>query len=259
MRFFNTAGPVNPEKHYCLQLLKRIKLEEIESLIDQEKYFVLHAPRQTGKTSCMLALMHHLNKEGKYVCLYVNIEAAQGARENVEQAMHDILNELAGRAKYFLKDHFPADALGNIFIKGGYGTALNQCLTQWSEHLEKPLVLLIDEIDSLIGDTLISVLRQIRSGYDKRPDAFPQSIVLCGVRDIRDYRIHSSREKEIITGGSAFNIKARSLRLGDFSKDRDASFIGGIPIFIFLNPASTKLLQPGYPEITSTPTTISNT
>ncbi len=185
-------------------------------LIEQRKYFVLHAPRQTGKTSCMLALMHHLNKEGKYACLYANIEAAQGARENVEQAMHDILNELAGRAEYFLKDPFPAEILPDIFVKGGYGTALNQCLTKWSEHLSKPLVLLIDEIDSLIGDTLISVLRQIRSGYDKRPDAFPQSIVLCGVRDIRDYRIHSSREKEIITGGSAFNIKAESLRVGDF-------------------------------------------
>ncbi len=194
-------------------------------MIEQKKYFILHAPRQTGKTSCMLALMHHLNKEGKYTCLYMNVEAAQGARENVEQAMYDILNEFAGRAKYFLKDAFPADILPDIFVKGGYGTALNQCLTQWSEHLSKPLVLLIDEIDSLIGDTLISVLRQIRSGYDKRPDAFPQSIVLCGVRDIRDYRIHSSREKEIITGGSAFNIKARSLRLGDFNKDEVFSLL----------------------------------
>jgi len=77
---------------------------------------------------------------------------------------------------------------------------------------------LIDEIDALVGDTLISVLRQLRSGYPQRPDHFPQSIVLCGVRDVRDYRIHSSREKAIITGGSAFNIKAESLRLGNFNR-----------------------------------------
>jgi hypothetical protein len=76
--------------------------------------------------------------------------------------------------------------------------------------------LLVDEIDSLVGDTLISVLRQLRAGYPKRPALFPQSIVLCGVRDVRDYRIHSDREKTIITGGSAFNIKAKSLRLGNF-------------------------------------------
>ena len=80
-------------------------------------------------------------------------------------------------------------------------------------------MLFIDEIDSLIGDTLISVLRQLRSGYQKRPQTFPQSVILCGVRDVRDYRIHSSQAKEIITGGSAFNIKAASLLLGNFSQD----------------------------------------
>jgi hypothetical protein len=69
-----------------------------------------------------------------------------------------------------------------------------------------------------VGDSLISVLRQLRAGYNRRPLSFPQSIVLCGIRDVRDYRIHSSSEKAIITGGSAFNIKAKSLHLGSFSK-----------------------------------------
>ena len=78
--------------------------------------------------------------------------------------------------------------------------------------------MIIDEIDSLVGDSLISVLRQIRAGYDKRPLSFPQSVILCGVRDVRDYRIHSSHENTVITGGSAFNIKAESLSLGYFSK-----------------------------------------
>jgi hypothetical protein len=81
------------------------------------------------------------------------------------------------------------------------------------------LVLMLDEIDSLVGDTLISVLRQLRAGYTNRPQGLPQSVILCGVRDVRDYRIHSSAEKAIITGGSAFNIKAESLRLGNFSLD----------------------------------------
>ena len=60
MKFFNTAGPVNCKKHYCLEPLKRFDLDEILSLINQEKYFVMHAPRQTGKTSSLLALMEHL-------------------------------------------------------------------------------------------------------------------------------------------------------------------------------------------------------
>ena len=78
-------------------------------------------------------------------------------------------------------------------------------------------MLLIDEIDALVGDTLVSVLRQLRAGYTHRPNRFPQSVILCGVRDVRDYRIHASAEKAVITGGSAFNIKSESLRLGDFS------------------------------------------
>ena len=105
-----------------------------------------------------------------------------------------------------------------VLTKEGEYAALNQVLTQWAVKQTNPLVLLIDEIDSLVGDTLIAVLRQLRSGYDKRPSAFPQSVILCGIRDVRDYRIHSDQDKAIITGGSAFNIRAESLRLGDFSQ-----------------------------------------
>ena len=79
-------------------------------------------------------------------------------------------------------------------------------------------MLLIDEIDALVGDTLLAVLRQLRTGYVDRPVRYPQSILLCGVRDVRDYRIHSTAENRMVLGGSAFNIKAKSLRLGDFSQ-----------------------------------------
>ena len=61
MRFFNTAGPVNPARHYCLDPLRRLDLDTVLPLIEQQKYFVLHAPRQTGKTSCLLALREVLN------------------------------------------------------------------------------------------------------------------------------------------------------------------------------------------------------
>jgi ATP-dependent Clp protease ATP-binding subunit ClpA len=73
---------------------------------------------------------------------------------------------------------------------------MKQALMQWAHHNPKPIVLFIDEVDSLVGDTLISLLRQLRAGYNKRPSLFPQSVVLCGLRDVRDYRVHSGREKE---------------------------------------------------------------
>ena len=76
-----------------------------------------------------------------------------------------------------------------------------------------------------MGDSLLSVLRQLRAGYDLRPEGFPQSVVLCGVRDVRDYRIHSSTEGQVVAGGSAFNIKSASLRLGDFSQEEVGSLL----------------------------------
>ncbi|MCP4106041.1 MAG: DEAD/DEAH box helicase family protein, partial [Desulfobacteraceae bacterium] len=219
MRFFNTAGPVKCDDHYCLPPLTRFDLDEILYLISQKKYFILHAPRQTGKTSCLLALMKHLNSGEKYRCLYLNVEAAQGARENVYRGMRAILSEMTDRAEYHLDDDSLHVICPEMLEKRGEDAALNAVISKWSMKSSKPIILLIDEIDSLIGDTLISVLRQIRAGYDKRPAAFPQSIILCGVRDVRDYRIHSDREKTVITGGSAFNIKAESLRLGDFCRE----------------------------------------
>ena len=82
MRIFNTTGPVRADDHYYLPPLTRFNLDEIEFLIDQKKYFILHAPRQVGKTSAMLALMEYLNVQGTYQCLYVNVEAARAARGN---------------------------------------------------------------------------------------------------------------------------------------------------------------------------------
>jgi len=197
MRHFNTAGPVKPEDHYCIPPLNRLDIDEISNLIEGKKYSILHAPRQVGKTSYLLALMEYLNQQGKVRCLYVNVEPAQAARENVEGAMQAILGEFATMAEIFLDDHYPNEIWPDILEISGPFNALKEFFIRWSRKSPLPLVLFIDEIDALVGDTLISVLRQLRAGYTLRPDAFPQSIILCGVRDVRDYRIYSSREKDV--------------------------------------------------------------
>ena len=219
MRFFNTTGPVRPKDHYSIPPLDRLDLDSVLRLIRQQKYFVLHAPRQTGKTSALLALRDLLNAEGDYRCVYANVEAGQAAREDIREAMRTVLDELALRAQLTLRDDFVDEIWFDIWTQAGPNSALRRVLSQWAQADPRPLVLLIDEIDALVGDTLLSVLRQLRSGYDLRPEAFPQSVILCGVRDVRDYRIHSRSQNEIIAGGSAFNIKATSLRLGNFSRD----------------------------------------
>ena len=219
MRFFNTAGPVNPADHYCLDPLHRIDLDVLLPLIEQKKYFVLHAPRQTGKTSCLLALRESLNAGDRYRCIYVNIEIAQSAREDVAAAMRAILGQCLRQSAPVLGPLVPDEEAATSLERWGPHEALSRLLALWSERASHPLVLLLDEVDALIGDTLIAVLRQLRAGYADRPTRFPQTVILCGVRDVRDYRIHSGSTNEIITGGSAFNIKAESLRLGNFTVD----------------------------------------
>ena len=218
MRFFNTAGPMKPEDHHCIPPLSRLDKGELLTLIRQQRYFVLHAPRQTGKTSALLALVDELNGSGAYRCVYVNVEIGQSAREDVAAAMRAILNELAGEAHIVLDDPFPAQVWPEVLELAGPHNCLREVLSRWAAADDRPLVVLIDEIDALIGDTLIAVLRQLRAGYARRPRHFPQSVILCGVRDVRDYRIRSTRDNAIVTGGSAFNVKAESLRIGDFSE-----------------------------------------
>ena len=218
MRFFNVAGPVRPDDHYAVPPLERVDVDELLALIRAKRYFVLHAPRQTGKTSALIALRDLLNSgaAGNFRCVDVNVEVGQVARDDTARGMRAILGSLAENAQE-LGDDYPEEAWPGILAKVGPDDALKRLLARWCRADPAPLVLLVDEIDSLVGDTLLSVLRQLRAGYEKRPEGFPQSVVLCGVRDIRDYRIRSSTG-EVIAGGSPFNIAAKSLRMGDFSE-----------------------------------------
>ncbi len=216
MRFFNTAGPVRPDEHYCVPPLGRLDLDEVLRLIETKKYFVLHAPRQTGKTSALLALCDLLNGQG-YGCVYTTFETARTARDDVERAMRAMLAGLALRARLTLDDHFLDDAWPDVLARSGPEQALGEALMRWSEASAKPLVLLIDEIDTLQGDPLLSTLQQLRAGYPMRSAQFPQSVVLCGLRDVRDYRIRST--------SSPFNIVAKSLRLGDFTREETLALL----------------------------------
>ena len=213
--------------HYCIPPLERIELDTVLGLIRDKKYFVLHAPRQTGKTSALLALRDLLNSgaQGDYRCVYANVEAGQAMRGNVTEGMRTVLSQFALRASLTLGDDTLERVCRNAMNSAGPGGALSLMLSRWAAADRRPLVLLIDEIDALVGDTLLSVLRQLRSGYDQRPAAFPHSIILCGVRDVRDYRIHSIAEDRLVLGGSAFNIKSESLRLGDFSEQEVAALL----------------------------------
>jgi len=217
-KFFNTAGPVNKPNVYKIDPLKRWNMEEVLTLINRGQYFLLHAPRQTGKTSCLSALADYLNAQGRYYTVCTSFEGGASAGDDFELAIQNIIKRLLTDTKLTLKDIFDKDKAWEYFTKYGSGNGISDMLSYLSQTLNKPLVLFLDEIDSLVGNSLLAVLRQIRSGYISRPEGFPQSIVLCGLRDIRDFRIQVG-DDHIPSGYSPFNIISESLRLGNFTKE----------------------------------------
>ncbi len=211
-RFFNTAGACQPDIHYTVNPLPR--LGGIRELIDGRHYFIIHAPRQTGKTTYLYALMHQLNGEGKYTALQVNIqEAASGM--NPHDAMY-----LAARALVLSADAagLPVAEQPPTLPPTSHDFTLRHYLSQWAKQNPKPLVLFIDEADSLMDDLFLALLRQLRSGFETRPSGFPQSIALVGLRDVRDYKIRLRPDRESLGTGSPFNVKTESLFMLGFTE-----------------------------------------
>jgi DNA polymerase III delta prime subunit len=180
-RFFNTTGLCFPGKHYMVDPFRGL-LSQIYRLIEGEQYFLLHAPRQTGKTTLLHQLAHRLNKEGKYISLVFSVETAGVPSFTEEMANERMVDALWRMLSIFLpKEEWPAPPVHPI--------SLSNYVAQWAESQSKPIVLLIDEVDSLWDDVLVSFLRQLRDGFQARPKNFPQSIALVGLRDIREYRL----------------------------------------------------------------------
>ncbi len=190
--------------------------EDVIHLIRSKQYFLLHAPRQTGKTTFLHALAHRLNREGSYIAVVCSLESAGYPSISVEDANEVFIGSLHRMAGFFLeKQYLPPDPATYT----GSNSLFGQYLTDWCRALDKPLVLLLDEVDSLYDDVLISTLRQLRDGFQSRPHNFPQSVALVGLRDIREYRLRARADNPSIGAGSPFNIKAASFFLPIFSRE----------------------------------------
>jgi hypothetical protein len=218
-RLFNTAGPCKPEDHYMLPPERRIP--EVRRFIEEKLYFVIHAPRQVGKTTCFLALADELQREGRYAALYVNIEPAQAAGANVELGISSVLYSIQSAAARQLPPELQPEP-AQSFAAVPPTNRLAESLTRWAERSPLPVVLFVDEIDALLDETLIAVLRQIRGGYPGRPAHFPQSIALIGLRDVRDYKLRVRPDQDSLGSSSPFNIKVESLTIRNFTAEEVA-------------------------------------
>ncbi|MFV8753176.1 ATP-binding protein [Nannocystaceae bacterium ST9] len=214
-RWFNTAGPCNPVTHYMLPALRR--LPELGRLVDQGSYFVVHAPRQVGKTTSLLSLADKLTASGSHVAVLVSMEVGAGHPRDIGAAELTILASWRHAATAQL----PADLLPPAFPAAAPGGRIAAALATWAEAAPRPLVVFLDEIDALRDDVLISILRQLRDGYRNRPRHFPAALALIGMRDVRDYKV-AVADRDHLGTASPFNIKVRSITLRDFTAEEVA-------------------------------------
>jgi len=211
-RWFNIAGPCKLEKHYTISATSR--LPDLSMLIEQESYFVLHAPRQTGKTTAMLALAQQLTATGRYAAVMVSVEVGSAFNHDPGAAELAILGTWYDNISIRLPKELQPPV--KQWQQEEPGNRIKAFLQGWAKASPQPLVILIDEIDSLQDQTLISILRQLRDGFPNRPENFPSSVGLIGLRDVRDYKVASGGSERLNTS-SPFNIKVASITMRNFN------------------------------------------
>ena len=214
-RWFNTAGPCREDIHYVLPATRRIP--SLERLIAQQNYFVIHAPRQVGKTTAMLALAKQLTESGQYTAVMLSVEVGAPFSQDIAGAEDAIL----GAWRRAISIRLPPELQPPAWPSSEPGQQIGHVLSLWAQSSPRPLVVFIDEIDALQDQALISILRQLRDGYPNRPKAFPQSVGLIGLRDVRDYKVAAGGSDRLHTS-SPFNIKVRSITLRDFNAEEVA-------------------------------------
>jgi hypothetical protein len=214
-RWFNTAGPCRPETHYTLPVARRIP--SVRGLIERKSYFVLHAPRQVGKTTALLALGHELTAAGQHLAVLLSMSrsAPRSPTTPTPPSSPSSTPGATPRApacpptssrRHGPKPTRPADRR-RVERLGTRRSAPARPLPRRDRRPRRRAPHL--------------VLRQLRDGYPNRPGDFPSSLALVGLRDVRDYKADpgSAERSGRLGTASPFNIKVRSLTLRDFTAD----------------------------------------
>ncbi len=190
MKEFNTTTVCIPEKHYMVDLSERVR--EISKLIAAGKYFTINRARQYGKTTTLNALKNALRDD--YTVLSLDFQGIGRAGFSTEETFVQEFCRLIWNRRSTLRT-IPEETLrrvGRWKENDAQGVRLGELfdlLSDWCGQSEKPVVLMIDEVDSASNNQVfMDFLAQLRDQYISRDTegtpAF-QSVILAGVTDIK--------------------------------------------------------------------------
>ncbi len=195
-RIFNVNGACQPAKHYMVDL--ELRLKTIKLMIDAGEYFTINRARQYGKTTILRALAKFLKDDYEVVSLdFQRISSLSFESEQVFVAAFS--EELLSGVKNFpdkIKEKLTSFVERRARINSLQ--ALFKVLNLWCEKSEKPVVLMIDEVDTATNNQIfLDFLAQLRAGYlDRDETSVFQSVILAGVYDIRNIRKKLRQDKE---------------------------------------------------------------
>lgn len=188
-RYFNVTGACESEIHYMVNLLPRLK--KIKKLVDRGAYFTINRARQFGKTTTLGAMKNYLQNE--YLVVSMDFQMlSHGDFENESAFVSGFCSELLAwisgnelvpiSVQQHLKklaENKKAD-LGSLF----------RCISEWCQKSEKPIVLMIDEVDSATNNQIfLDFLAQLRGYYIHRKERPTfQSVILAGVYDVKNIK-----------------------------------------------------------------------
>jgi hypothetical protein len=198
----------------------------ILNLIDQNLFFVIHAPRQSGKTTVIDALTEKINNGGLYYALTVSLYAAHFSRE-IDKSFDFIFDVIYDEVQSSSIPEIASLADGLRSYKTmTIAYRIRNMLRFLCNSLDRELIVFFDEADAMPESVILPFLDQIRDGYVnryKRNKKFPKSLILIGMRDIVDYRTEMRSNGYSAGTSSPFNIGAESLSLPDFTVDEICS------------------------------------
>ena len=198
------------------------RLPDVWSLIRKKQYFLVHAPRQCGKTTAFRALMQEINAKGDMAAMYCSVEAVQ-TWTDPDKAMPQIAAQLWTDLDQYVRVFGPTakEELSQA-VKTFPSTSVVKDTLKWlSERVKKPFVVFFDEVDCLEREVLIAFLRQLRSGRIgcTDPYTFPVSMALIGLRNIRDYKMFVRPEGQSTGEASPFNVITEAMTISLFTEE----------------------------------------
>ncbi len=213
---FNVAGPCNPSEHYMLPALAR--LPGVVDLIVNRQFFVIHAARQSGKTTALQYLTRAVNASGNMCAFYCSLEAVQQV-EDASRTLKSIASLILTNATLGGLVSFSDAEIKQVCETQDAALVVRSALQAISRVVEKPLVVFFDEADCLPANALVSFLRQLRDGYVNRGGMpFPASVSLVGMRNIQDFKAQLRPDSASLGTASPFNVIAESLTLRTFTE-----------------------------------------